>query len=103
MAHGIRKTFKHFALATIATLLLATAAHAQQASGNIVGKAMAGDTVIVQGNGTGFHRELEIKKDGKYNLRAVPAGEYTVDIKHADGTTETKAVVVRVGSSARVQ
>lgn len=103
MAHGIRKTFKHLALATIATLFLATAAHAQQASGNIVGKAMAGDTVVVQGNGTGFHRELEIKKDGKYNLRAVPAGEYTVDIKHADGTTETKAVVVRVGSSARVQ
>lgn len=98
-----RKTVKHAALATIATLFLATAANAQQASGNIVGKAVTGDTVVVQGNGTGFHRELEIKQDGKYNLRAVPAGEYIVNIKHADGTVETKAVVVRVGSSARVQ
>src|SRR5687768_17432390 len=104
MTRGIRKTFKHLALATIATLFLATAANAQQASGNIVGKAVAGDTVVVQGNGTGFHRELTIKKDGKYNLRAVPAGEYLVDVKHADGTAaETKAVVVRVGSTARVQ
>lgn len=103
MTYGVHGTFKHFVLAITATLFLATAAHAQQASGNIVGKAVAGDTVVVQGNGTGFHRELTIKKDGKYNLRAVPAGEYTVNIRHADGTTETKAVVVRVGSSARVQ
>ena len=103
MTNGVRKTFKHLAFAMTATLLLATAATAQQASGNIVGKAVTGDTVVVQGNGTGFHRELEIKKDGKYNLRAVPAGEYTVNITHADGTVETKAVVVRVGSSARVQ
>ena len=103
MTPGVRKTFKHFALATIATLFVAAAAQAQQASGNIIGKAVAGDTVVVQGNGTGFHRELEIKKDGKYNLRAVPAGGYTVNITHADGSVETKAVVVRVGSSARVQ
>ena len=103
MTHGVSKTFKHFALATIATLFLATAAHAQQASGNIFGNAVTGDTVVVQGTGTGFHRELEIKKDGKYSLRSVPAGEYTVNIKHADGTSETKAVVVRIGSSARIQ
>ena len=37
----------------------------------------------------------DIKKDGKYSLRSVPAGEYTVSVKHADGTSETKAVVVR--------
>jgi len=103
MIPGVSKTLKHFALAAIATLFLAAAAHAQQASGNIFGNAVTGDTVVVQGNGTGFHRELDIKKDGKYSLRSVPAGEYTVSIKHADGTTETKAVVVRVGSSARVQ
>ena len=103
MISGVSKTLKHLALATIATLFLAAAAHAQQASGNIFGNAVTGDTVVVQGNGTGFHRELDIKKDGKYSLRSVPAGEYTVSIKHADGTTETKAVVVRVGSSARVQ
>jgi hypothetical protein len=103
MSHRVRNTFKHFVLASIATLFFAAAANAQQASGNIFGKAVAGDTVVVQGSGTGFHRELEIKKDGKYNLRSVPAGEYTVSVTHADGTSETKAVVVRIGSSARVQ
>jgi hypothetical protein len=103
MTHRVRKTFNKLVLAIIVTMSLATAANAQQASGNIIGKAVAGDTVVVRGNGTGFHRELEIRKDGKYNLRAVPAGEYIVNIRHADGTEETKAVVVRVGSSARVQ
>jgi hypothetical protein len=103
MTHRVRNTFKHLVLAGIATLFFAAGANAQRASGNITGTAVAGDTVVVQGTGTGFHRELEIKKDGKYNLRAVPAGEYTVNVKHADGTEMTRAVVVRVGSSARVQ
>ncbi len=103
MTHRVRNTFKPLVLATIATLFFAAAANAQQASGNIIGNAVTGDTVVVQGTGTGFHRELDIKKDGKYSLRSVPAGEYTVSVKHADGTSETKAVVVRIGSSARVQ
>ena len=95
---------KRTALAFAATALIAFGAHAQQASGNIAGTAVTGDTVEVKGNGTGFHRELKIEKDGKYQLRSVPLGEYVVTVKHADGTVETpKGVAVRAGSTARIK
>jgi len=96
--------FKRTALAFAATALVAFGAHAQQASGNIAGTAVTGDTVAVSGIGTGFHRELKIEKDGKYQLRSVPLGDYVVSVKHADGTEETpKGVAVRAGSTARVK
>ena len=95
---------KHIALGIAAALSLASVAQAQQSSGNITGDAITGDTVIVRGADTGFHRELSIKEDGKYNIRRVPTGDYVVTVKHADGTVSpTKAVVVRVGSTARVK
>lgn len=102
MAFESRNTFRNLALGVVAALGMATAANAQQSSGNIIGTAVTGDTVVVQGTDTGFHRELTIKKDGKYSLRSVPAGEYTVTTKHPDGSAEAKAIVVRVGSTARV-
>lgn len=99
----MRTTLKLFALGIVAALSLATAAQAQQSSGNIVGTAAIGDTVVVEGASNGFHRELTIKQAGKFNLRRVPTGEYSVTIRHADGSTApTQQVVVRVGSTARV-
>lgn len=101
---NLPKLLKHFAVGIGAALSLATVAQAQQSSGNITGDAVAGDIVIVRAASTGFHREISIEDDGKFNIRRVPTGEYTVMIKHADGTVSpTKAVVVRVGSTARVQ
>lgn len=88
----------------IAALGLSLTAHAQSSVGHITGKAVAGDTIIVAGTSGGFHREITVKKDGKYHFRSVSPGQYEVTVKHADGTTDpTKAVVVRVGSTARVQ
>jgi hypothetical protein len=95
---------KRIAFAFAATALIAFGAQAQQASGNIAGTAKTGDTVNVKGNGTGFHRELKIEKDGKFQLRSVPLGDYVVTVTHADGTAETpKGVAVRAGSTARIQ
>ncbi|WP_213437407.1 MULTISPECIES: carboxypeptidase-like regulatory domain-containing protein [Lysobacteraceae] len=97
-------SIKRIAFAFAATALVAFGANAQQASGNIAGTAVTGDTVLVTGTGTGFHRELKIEKDGKYQLRSVPLGEYVVSVTHADGTAETpKGVAVRAGSTARVK
>jgi hypothetical protein len=79
-------------------------AHGQQASGNISGEAKAGDTVVIEGEATGFHRELSIDEDGKYQVRRVPTGTYVVTVRHADGTDGLqRSVVVRTGSTARVQ
>ena len=97
-------SIKRTAFAFAATALIAFGANAQQASGNIAGNAKTGDTIEVTGNGTGFHRELKIDKDGKYQLRSVPLGDYVVAVSHADGTSETpKGVSVRAGSTARVK
>ena len=92
---------------TIASIVLAvatpTAVNAQSSSGNISGEAIVGDTVTITGVDTGFKRELKIEKDGKYQIRRVPTGEYQVVRAHKDGTVEpAQSVVVRPGGTARV-
>lgn len=83
---------------------LLSTAQAQSSSGNIVGTAVAGETIVVRGDDTGFHREVEIRKDGKFTIRRIPTGTYTVVRMPADGTAGTaQTVVVQIGSTARVQ
>lgn len=97
---------RNFVLAGIvAGALLATGAvQAQASTGNITGDAKAGDTVVVDGVGTGLHREIPIAKDGKYNLRRLPLGSYVVVVKHADGTAEQgQQVSIQAGVTARVK
>lgn len=105
MNRGTRvKGFIRFFAAAVFGMALATSAVAQSSSGNLVGEGKAGDTVIVQGPDNGFHREMELKEDGKYQIRRIPLGDYTVVVKRADGSFSTpQTVSVRVGSTARVQ
>jgi hypothetical protein len=82
---------------------LAGAAQAQSTTGNISGSALAGETVVINSPDIGFHRELEIKKDGKFSVRHVPAGSYTVVRLKPDGTVSaSQSVVVQAGATARV-
>ena len=90
-----------------ATLFLASslpfAAQAQSSGGNIAGEAAAGDTLTITGVDTGFRRELKIDKDGEYQIRRVPTGNYMVVRMHKDGSIDpAQSVTVRVGSTARV-
>jgi len=90
-----------------ASLLLASclpfAASAQSSGGNITGEASVGDTVTITGVDTGFRRELKIEKDGKYQVRRVPTGDYEVTRADKDGRVgPVQSVTVRVGSTARV-
>ncbi len=76
---------------------------AQSSSGNITGEAKVGDTVTITGVDTGFRRELKIDKDGKYQVRRVPTGDYQVVRVSKDGAIgPVQSVTVRVGSTARV-
>lgn len=76
---------------------------AQSSSGNITGEAMVGDTVTITGVDTGFRRELKIDKDGKYQVRRVPTGDYQVVRVRKDGTIDpVQSIVVRPGGTARV-
>ncbi len=105
MNSAIRKHLKRLASGAILALGVAAGAQAQQASGNIMGEAVAGDTVVVHNPAIGFHREISVEKDGKYNLRRVPIGIYEVTVKHADGSQAgpTRQIRVQSGTTARVQ
>ncbi|HMB55620.1 MAG TPA: hypothetical protein VKM35_00245 [Arenimonas sp.] len=89
----------------LSALLLSTAAFAQSNnSGAITGHGEHGDTVIIRGTDTGFHREIQVPDGGTYRVRQVPIGSYNVILKHADGTYGTNSqVTISVGSTARVQ
>jgi hypothetical protein len=95
---------KRSIIAIVAASLVAFGAYAQQASGGLMGAAKSGDTVTVTGMGTGFHRELKIDEDGKWQIRQVPLGNYKIEVAHADGSSEKpKAIAVRAGTTARVK
>ena len=93
------------ALAGIAAgMFMFATAQAQQASGNVMAEAKAGDTIVVENPQIGFHREVTLEKDGRYTMRRVPIGSYVVTVRHADGTAEPgKGVRVQTGTTARVQ
>ncbi len=77
---------------------------AQSSSGNITGQATAGETVVVRGDENGFHRTIKVEKSGKFSIRRVPTGNYTVVKMNPDGSASSaQTITVRVGSTARVQ
>lgn len=97
---------RKFKIAIVSTALIAMlplTLNAQSSSGNIVGEAVAGETVNISSIDTGFKRELKIDRDGKYQVRRVPTGEYQVYRIRKDGTSgPMRSVTVRAGSTARV-
>lgn len=98
-----RVAFRSCAAVAVLGLAMAGTAAAQASGGNIAGNALAGETVVVNGVDNGFHRELKIDKDGKFSVRRVPTGEYTVIRIAPDGTVgPAQSIVVQVGSTARV-
>ncbi len=93
-----------FAIAASLMLGATAVAQAQSSSGHIAGSAVAGETIVVDGVGNGFHRGLKIDKDGKYAIRRVPVGTYVVTRTGADGSTGTpQRIEVHVGVTARVK
>lgn len=96
---------KRFAIVlAAATLFSAFGANAQQATGNMMGEAKAGDTIAIHAPDIGVKREITVEKDGKWQLRRLPLGVYVVNIKHADGTAEKpQNVALQVGATARIQ
>ena len=92
----------HAAVAALA-LFVAGAAVAQSSVAAIQGKANPGDVVIIQNVDTGFTREVKVDDSGRYKLRNLPTGTFSVTFKHADGSLAAgKTVTLRVGTTARV-
>lgn len=96
---------KFKAIAAGAALLLGASgmAQAQSTSGNIMGQATVGETIVVDGINSGYHRELKVEKDGKFSIRRVPTGNYLVTRTRADGTAEApKPIQIHAGVTVRV-
>ena len=92
-----------FSFAFAFALVTPAPAQAQSSSGNIVGNAVMGETIVVDGPDNGFHREIRIKKDGKFTIRRVPTGTYTVvRVPPNGGTPKAQTIQIQVASTARV-
>lgn len=95
---------KAFLLAIVLAASIPSIALAQASAGGLFGEATAGQTVTVKGTESGFHREIPVDKNGKYMLRRVPTGIYTVVVTDADGNiTMERMVRVVVGTSTYVK
>lgn len=91
-------------LGAIMGACLAASAAAQSPTAGLMGEAAPGSIAVVQNVSTGFKREIKVKANGRYALRNLPTGTFSVTIRNADGTTEAPRLVqLRVGSTARVK
>lgn len=85
-------------------LAVAGMAAAQSPTANLSGEGKPGDIAVIHNVDTGFTREVKVKRSGRYQLRNLQIGTFTVTLKHADGTFDTpKLVTLRVGSTTRVR
>ena len=104
MAPILSKTLKLGAVALAIGLLFGAGAKAQSnTSGNLAGRATAGDQITVQNTRTGFLRTITVGKNGRFRLGSLPVGEYLVTLKHADGTVYmTAPAAVQIGRTTQV-
>ena len=101
----ISTPLKVAALGLAFALLFSAGAQAQSNStGNITGKATAGDVVTIENPKTGFKRTLTVGESGRFRAGALPLGAYVVTLKHADGTVYlSKTAAVRLGLTTKIE
>ena len=78
------------ALALFATCCIAVpwgSAQAQSTTAMIHGQAPAGDTIVAKSD-SGFRHQTTVRPDGKYMLRNLPLGVYSVTLKQGDKTID---------------
>jgi hypothetical protein len=74
---------RSFALAAalaVCGLAGSSAVYAQATSGDVFGKAPAGDTVTAKSMTTGTQREVTVDAKGRYSIRSLPVGVYSVTL-----------------------
>ena len=71
------------------------AVYAQSTAGDVFGKAPAGDSVFAKSATNGTQREAQVDAKGRYAIRSLPIGVYTVTLK-ANGQAVAKHLNVPV-------
>jgi len=90
------------AIALAVGLFAAQASLAQVSTGNLSGRAAAGEKVTVRNIESGLVRDTEVKKDGTFQVRRLPVGTYEVIIHKADGSEQKIMAAARIGTTTRV-
>ncbi len=91
---------------TVALLLLAAPAAAQQTgdiSGRVTdaaGNGIGGVTIEASSNVLPQSRSTTTADNGRYRIRLLPPGRYSVDFQFADGSSETREVLVLLQQTA---
>ena len=96
---------RSFALAAalaVCGLAGSSAVYAQATAGEVFGKAPAGDTVTAKSTTNGTQREVQVDAKGRYSIRALPIGVYTVTLSE-NGQPVAKHLNVPVVVGRRVQ
>lgn len=89
--------------AFMALTLAAGVVLAQSPVGALAGKADPGATAVITNSKTGAVREVPVNPKGRYQLRNLPIGHYTVVIRGADGHQDApRPVDVHIGITVRV-
>ncbi|HEY5613095.1 MAG TPA: TonB-dependent receptor, partial [Lysobacter sp.] len=98
------RALRRSALTVALGICFASGVHAQSnTTGNIIGQATAGDTIVVENPSTGFSREIAVGSDGTYRAGSLPPGSYKVTQRRADGTTAVRDnITVSVGTGSSV-
>lgn len=73
----------------------ASVVNAQATAGKVFGKAPMGYAVAARSTTTGAHRQVKVDSNGRYSIRELPVGNYTVTLKE-DGHAVMKHLNVPV-------
>ena len=82
-------------------LALSYQAQAQQAYGNIIVTAEAGDAVLIYSPDVGVKKERKFEEAGKSQFRRLPVGYYEVTITKASGEVVETVITLRAGETGR--
>ncbi|MGB0835822.1 MAG: TonB-dependent receptor [Psychrobium sp.] len=104
------RTFKAtlIASALASAMTMSSALAADKNNGSVAGQvAVSGGqnlenvTVVIKHNGKGFSRTTTTNDDGKFNLKALPAGQYTIEfVKDGYQTIKQSQLTVLAGNKA---
>ncbi|MDP5214710.1 TonB-dependent receptor [Pseudoalteromonas tunicata] len=84
------------ALAVASCLLSLPNAYANNAFGSAYGKAQAGVVVTIKNDNTGLSRKVSVGEDGRFDIKNLPVGQYTV----IDSLGNTDSVIINVGTGS---
>jgi hypothetical protein len=77
--------------------------HAQATAGEVFGNAPAGSTILAKSTTGGTQREVHVGENGRYAIRALPIGIYTVTLsENGQAVAKHLNVPVVVGRGSKV-